>query len=530
MANGKSKFNVGVVIAAIDRISAPVKKINDRLEKTFQFRRLTRSVNQFSDAMGFPKLASSLGNVRDSLGNVGREFAGLATKAALFTGGALAGVFALAKSTSDYGDRLAKVASSIGISVENLQELRFAAERSGISADVLDKSMQKYSKTLGEAKAGTGALFTILNKVSPAFLKQIQMAKDADEGFDLMVGAISKLKDPTKQAALASAAFGRAGIDMLNLLREGPEGIEELRKKARELGIMNSESAKRSEEFNDTLFDLKFAAMNVRNLFGAELMPVLLKYMNMLIAWITQNRVQLGQMAKAFAAFVGETIPKIFELGRSLASFFGSFDAESGTFTANVGRIKLVMLALAAAIVGPLLSSLVSLSGALIQLGAAAFQIVLKLGVLMIPMFKAIGAAILATPIGWLIAGIAAVAGAAYLIYKNWEPIKDFFFGLFDGITSKLSGFLDLFTGGMKAVGGLFPGIKFSDDVASTDSGPKTSGMERLVAQQVGSSSQGSAAVTVSFDNLPRGARVESAQKGAIDFGLDMSLGPMTSM
>jgi TP901 family phage tail tape measure protein len=36
-------------------------------------------------------------------------------------------------------------------------------------------------------------------------------------------------------------------------------------------------------------------------------------------------------------------------------------------------------------------------------------------------------AALLANPITWIVAGIVLLAGAAYLIYKNWEPIKAWF-------------------------------------------------------------------------------------------------------
>ncbi|AWY99586.1 chromosome partition protein Smc [Rhodobiaceae bacterium] len=38
-----------------------------------------------------------------------------------------------------------------------------------------------------------------------------------------------------------------------------------------------------------------------------------------------------------------------------------------------------------------------------------------------------LGNTLLFTPIGWFIGGIALIAGAAYLIYRNWEPISEFF-------------------------------------------------------------------------------------------------------
>lgn len=43
-------------------------------------------------------------------------------------------------------------------------------------------------------------------------------------------------------------------------------------------------------------------------------------------------------------------------------------------------------------------------------------------------------AALLANPITWIVAGIALLAGAVYLIYKNWGPIKVWFGNLWDSI------------------------------------------------------------------------------------------------
>jgi tape measure domain-containing protein len=59
----------------------------------------------------------------------------------------------------------------------------------------------------------------------------------------------------------------------------------------------------------------------------------------------------------------------------------------------------------------------------------------------------ALNAAFDACPIVWIIALIvllvAAVAGAAYAVYKNWEPISEFFSGLWDGIVSGFNAAID---------------------------------------------------------------------------------------
>ncbi len=51
---------------------------------------------------------------------------------------------------------------------------------------------------------------------------------------------------------------------------------------------------------------------------------------------------------------------------------------------------------------------------------------------------SAVGAAILATPVGWLIAAVAGLVAAALLIYKYWKPIKGFFLGFWQGLNETL--------------------------------------------------------------------------------------------
>ncbi|WP_237673679.1 phage tail tape measure protein [Vreelandella profundi] len=52
---------------------------------------------------------------------------------------------------------------------------------------------------------------------------------------------------------------------------------------------------------------------------------------------------------------------------------------------------------------------------------------------------KSVGVALLATPVGWFLLGVAAIAGAAYLLYKYWEPIKAFFSGLWSQVKTAFS-------------------------------------------------------------------------------------------
>ncbi|WP_139729776.1 hypothetical protein [Aeromonas sobria] len=68
-----------------------------------------------------------------------------------------------------------------------------------------------------------------------------------------------------------------------------------------------------------------------------------------------------------------------------------------------------------------------------------------------------LGIAMLTTPIGWFIMGIAAIAGGAYLIYKNWDGISKWFSELWDAPSKALSKFWDDAVAKIKSLTDLLP-------------------------------------------------------------------------
>ena len=51
---------------------------------------------------------------------------------------------------------IGKTADTIGVGVEALQELRFAAKASGIEQQTLDMALQRFTRRAAEAAQGTG--------------------------------------------------------------------------------------------------------------------------------------------------------------------------------------------------------------------------------------------------------------------------------------------------------------------------------------------------------------------------------------
>ncbi len=151
-------------------------------------------------------------------------------------------------------DDIGKTADRIGLTTDALQELRVIAESAGVSQSSLDSSMERFSKRLGEATVGGGAAAKMLKTLG---LEADQLATmGLDDALSVVADRIAAIPEPTQRAAAAAALFGREGVAMVNLLREGSDGMARMRQEAREMGIVIDESVVRGAEDAQTKLDL----------------------------------------------------------------------------------------------------------------------------------------------------------------------------------------------------------------------------------------------------------------------------------
>ncbi|HBU29421.1 MAG TPA: hypothetical protein DEB56_07125 [Thiobacillus sp.] len=215
----------------------------------------------------------------------------------ILAAGATAAGYAVSRFLDDYVERsseLYNLSRQLGINAVALQELRFAAGQTDTGVDTLDNSLKIFSRTMGQLKAGKGPLAALLKDVGPGRLAMLQGAKGTEEAFDLVMQAISDLEDPTRRAALAQAAFGRGGGDMIRMVEAGADGLKNLRKEAHLYGIQTEADLKAAEEFGDTMSKLKSMLRGVANVLGKELVPLLEPLVKQTIAWMQANREAIG--------------------------------------------------------------------------------------------------------------------------------------------------------------------------------------------------------------------------------------------
>ncbi|KAB0469995.1 phage tail tape measure protein, partial [Pseudomonas tolaasii] len=286
-------------------------------------------------------------------------------------------------------------------------------------------------------------------------------------GLENLYAQVEKLKvlNDTDRTAVISKLFGDDAETMTTLntmMNKGLAGYQEIQEKLR----VQADLRTRVNEQLGTLTNVMEAAegsfTNAMAEFGAAVAPDLKDLINTageianrVGTWARENPKLAAGLVKVVAAVAAAAL--VFgTLALTMASMLGPFAvlrygmalfgirlgsikaqligtriaaAGAGTEVGRMGRIwKTVTASHAAGGMMSVIPTLVS------SARIAAVSVLPMLG----GAISAVGAAILATPVGWLIAAVTGLVAIAALIYKYWKPIKGFFLGFWQGLTEAL--------------------------------------------------------------------------------------------
>lgn len=190
--------------------------------------------------------------------------------------GALGGLGVLLKESIDTADELNKLSQKVGVSVEALSTMRYAAELADVPLETLQSSLAKLNRNAYEAMTGTGqaakAFFTLGINVTETNGK----VKDTDKILLEIAKKFSTMPDGVEKSALAMQLLGRYGYEIIPFLNQGAEGISKLQQEARKLGQeISTDTAQKAEAFNDNVKALEVSFRGAANEIMTSLMPTL---------------------------------------------------------------------------------------------------------------------------------------------------------------------------------------------------------------------------------------------------------------
>ena len=240
---------------------------------------------------------------------------------------ASAAIFGLAKSTADYGDSVAKTSDKLGIGIEALQELRFAASQTGVATQSFDIAMQRLTRRTAEfAETGGGSAAPAFKKLGIAVTDLNGNVKPTEQLIGEIADEFQKLTSDADRVKIAFNLFDTEGVNLTNTLRIGSAGINRLRTEARGLGFVMSEEGVRSAEvFTDELEKFNKVILGIRNEIGSELIPIVQGVLKTFRAWIKENRTLIKTKITVFFKTAVKFLGAMFKTVKKGIGIFRSF-------------------------------------------------------------------------------------------------------------------------------------------------------------------------------------------------------------
>ncbi len=238
-----------------------------------------------------------------------RDLQKISQKAKLSTTAIIATVTAIGtaiavsvKKTIDHADEIGEMASSLGMTVEQLSSLEYAAKLSGVGIEDLRTSFQRFNSTIFEEAKNV--------KDNAGVLKNLGISVTDTNGrlksnYDLLLEtatAFSKMEDGVQKSTTATTLFGKSGAQMIPILNSGKDGIKKLAEEAVNFGVVfNNDMVAAADKFNDNMTRMASVSQGLIASFTSGLLPTL--------ANLTDN---INSSAEALESFK--------ETGRSVAT------------------------------------------------------------------------------------------------------------------------------------------------------------------------------------------------------------------
>lgn len=428
------EFKTSIVMQLVDRLTAPL-------------RRVTQSLAGLGRRAGFANLANSAKGVQIALGNTIKQAAGLVKGLALVggaAGGAAWAVTRMVGGVATLGNEIKIASERLGVGTRWLQEWQYAAQQYGVGNDALIDGFKELGLRADEfVMTGSGGAAEAFQRLGISVKDLRGTAGETERLLDLVLSRMGKIEnDSAKQRIFDELFGGTGGEQMVALLTQSREELDKLRKTARDSGaILSDEDVEQSRLYVRQMGELTSALQGIKNTVLGALLPSVNQWLGSLRELSKANRQMITQQIlerlrqlwsglRAVGRAVSWLADHVGGLGNLLTGLAGIL---AGKFVISLTVATLSLVKLAWAMSVPMVKGVASLSATLLGMAARAIPAAI-MGI------RALSLALLTTPVGWIITGITALAGAVYLIYRNWDSIAEWFGSLWGRVKTFFSG------------------------------------------------------------------------------------------
>lgn len=229
---------------------------------------------------------------------------GLTVAAAAATAAAGAIGYAMTSSINQ-ADEMSKAAAKVGVPIEELSRLKYAADLSGVSFEQLQATLAKTSKVMNEAKNGSVGAVDTFNALGVAFADADGTLRPVSDVMKDVADKFAVMPDGAEKTALAMELMGKSGAGMIPMLNGGAEALAALMGEADAFGqVFTAEMGANAEAFNDNISRLQGALGAMAAALAAGALPYLAEFSGYLVELAGYFR-SLSPEVQSFVAVAG---------------------------------------------------------------------------------------------------------------------------------------------------------------------------------------------------------------------------------
>lgn len=180
------------------------------------------------------------------------------------------GLTSIVSETITAGDNIAKSAQKAGFSsAQAFQEWQYILDRTGTDISAINKGMIAISTASDKGKKSIDAL-------GVSFKDTNGNARANEDIFNDVISKLSQMTDETEKSRIAQSIFGKSFGELRPLLAGGADSVDELRKRAHELGVvMDDETLKSAENAADSFEDFNASIKGLKQNVVGSFLPAI---------------------------------------------------------------------------------------------------------------------------------------------------------------------------------------------------------------------------------------------------------------
>jgi hypothetical protein len=221
----------------------------------------------------------------------------------------------MAIKTAETADVVDKMSAKIGLSKEGFQEWSYIMGQNGMDIDKMQVGVKTLVAQMDGAANGTKSAQENFDKLGLSIYDSTGKMKDQETIMEEALYALADMENGTEKARLATELFGKSGSEMMPMLNQGSAGMQDLKDRAHELGlVMSDDTVNAGVVLGDTIDDVKQSLSMLATNLGATVMPIVQQLADLIISNLPTIQGMVASLAPVFSSLLTGLLPPIIEL------------------------------------------------------------------------------------------------------------------------------------------------------------------------------------------------------------------------